>query len=80
VTAIHQFVPMLHRGDAVGRHTLCLRDAIVARGFESRIYVDAIDAQTRDETTPVLDYPGQAKADDVVPWLSGCPDVARRWW
>ena len=32
MSAIHQFVPMLHRGDAVGRHTLRLRDVMVAGG------------------------------------------------
>ena len=32
VTGIHQFVPMLHRADAVGRHTLRLRDVMVATG------------------------------------------------
>ena len=29
VSGIHQFVPMLHRADAVGRHTLRLRDVLV---------------------------------------------------
>jgi glycosyltransferase involved in cell wall biosynthesis len=79
VTAIHQFVPMLHRGDAVGRHTLSLRDAIVARGFESRIYVDAIDAETGDETTPVLDYPGRAQARDVVLYQFATASAMARW-
>jgi hypothetical protein len=46
MTAIHQFVPMLHRDDAVGRHTLRLRDVFVSRGIESRIYVEMIDPET----------------------------------
>jgi L-malate glycosyltransferase len=66
VNGIHQFVPVLHRGDAVGRHTLALRDAVLARGLESRIYVGTLEPETQDETTPVLDYPGQANGDDVV--------------
>jgi hypothetical protein len=37
VSGIHQFVPMLHRADAVGRHTLRLRDVLVARGIPSHI-------------------------------------------
>ncbi len=36
MTAVHQFVPMLHRADAVGRHTLRLREVLVARGVRSR--------------------------------------------
>jgi glycosyltransferase involved in cell wall biosynthesis len=66
VNGIHQFVPVLHRGDAVGRHTLALRDAAAARGLESRIYVGTLEAETHDETSPVLDYPGQAQSGDVV--------------
>jgi glycosyltransferase involved in cell wall biosynthesis len=66
VSGIHQFVPVLHGGDAVGRHTLGLRDAIVARGFESRIYVDTVEAGTRALTSPALAYPAEAHADDVV--------------
>jgi glycosyltransferase involved in cell wall biosynthesis len=66
VSGIHQFVPVLHHGDAVGRHTLSLRDAIAGRGLESRIYVGTVEAGTRAETTPVLDYPAQAAPGDVV--------------
>ncbi len=66
MSGIHQFVPVLHGGDAVGRHTLGLRDAIVARGFESRIYVDTVEAGTSALTSPALAYPAEAHADDVV--------------
>jgi glycosyltransferase involved in cell wall biosynthesis len=66
VSGIHQFVPVLHGGDAVGRHTLGLHDAIVARGFESRIYVDTVEEGTRALTSPALAYPAEAHADDVV--------------
>jgi glycosyltransferase involved in cell wall biosynthesis len=66
VSGIHQFVPVLHHGDAVGRHTLCLRDAIVARGLESRIYVDMIEVGTAAQTTPVVEYPAQAEASDTL--------------
>ena len=46
VSGIHQFVPMLHRADAVGRHTLRLRDVMVARGIASHIYVEMDDPDT----------------------------------
>jgi glycosyltransferase involved in cell wall biosynthesis len=82
VSGIHHFVPVLHRGDAVGRHTLRLRDATRARGIRSDIYVDTVEAETAGETIPVLDYPGAAESGDVVvyqfatasamaPWLAG---------
>ena len=53
MSGIHQFVPVLHAGDAVGRHTLSLRDAIAARGLESRIYVGTPEPATMTESTPV---------------------------
>ena len=82
VSGIHHFVPVLHRGDAVGRHTLRLRDATRARGFRSEIYVDTVDPDTEGETVPVLAYAGSAERGDVVvyqfatasamaPWLAG---------
>jgi len=82
VSGIHHFVPVLHRGDAVGRHTLRLRDATRARGFRSEIYVDTVDPETAAETVPVLSYAGAAENGDVVvyqfatasamaPWLAG---------
>ena len=82
MSGIHHFVPVLHRGDAVGRHTLRLRDATRARGIRSEIYVDTVDPETVAETEPVLSFSGTAEKGDVVvyqfatasamaPWLAG---------
>ncbi len=82
MSGIHHFVPVLHRGDAVGRHTVRLRDATRARGIASDIFVDTVDPETADETRPVLSYPETAAPGDVVvyqfatasamaPWLAG---------
>ena len=82
MSGIHHFVPVLHRGDAVGRHTLRLREATRARGFRSEIFVDTVDDDTAGETLPVLSYPESAQPSDVVvyqfatasamaPWLAG---------
>jgi glycosyltransferase involved in cell wall biosynthesis len=82
VSGIHHFVPVLHRGDAVGRHTLRLREATRGRGFRSEIFVDTVDDDTAAETMPVLSYPDTAQPGDVVvyqfatasamaPWLAG---------
>jgi L-malate glycosyltransferase len=86
VSAVHHFVPVLHRGDAVGRHTLRLREASRKRGFRSEIFVDTVDDETADETLPVLSYPERAEPGDVVvyqfatasamaPWLAGRSDT-----
>jgi glycosyltransferase involved in cell wall biosynthesis len=81
VSGVHQFVPMLHEGDAVGRHTMKLRELLTARGITSRIYVDLTDPKTASETTPATAYlahaePGDillyqfATASDLAPWLA----------
>ncbi len=66
MSGIHQFVPILHAGDAVGGHTTRLRDAIVARGIASRIYVQATDPRTAGETEAFSAYPGTAQPGDVL--------------
>jgi glycosyltransferase involved in cell wall biosynthesis len=82
VSGVHHFVPVLHRGDAVGRHTLRLRDATRRRGFESNIFVDVVQDETADETLPAISYADHAHRGDVVvyqfataslmaPWLAG---------
>jgi glycosyltransferase involved in cell wall biosynthesis len=82
MSAVHQFVPMLHRDDAVGRHTLRLRDLLVARGITSRIYVEMTDPETAHETQPFPEYADVAAAGDILvyqfatasamaPWLDG---------
>jgi glycosyltransferase involved in cell wall biosynthesis len=82
VSAIHQFVPMLHRGDAVGRHTLRLREVLAGRGIESRIYVELVDGETASEVLPYRAYEDAARAADLLvyqfatasglaPWLGG---------
>jgi glycosyltransferase involved in cell wall biosynthesis len=82
VSGVHHFVPVLHRGDAVGRHTLRLRDATRRRGLESNIFVDVVQDETADETLPAISYADQAQRGDVVvyqfataslmaPWLAG---------
>ena len=86
MSGIHHFVPVLHRGDAVGRHTLRLRDATRARGVRSEIFVDTVDDATVAETMPVLSYPESAQPGDVVvyqfattsamaPWLASRPET-----
>ena len=85
MSGIHQFVPMLHRADAVGRHTLRLRDALVARGIASHIYVEMDDPDTASETRPFARYAEEAEAGDVLvyqfatasamgAWLSARPE------
>jgi L-malate glycosyltransferase len=80
-TAIHQFVPMLHRDDAVGRHTLRIRDVLHERGIASNVYVEVIDPDTAADTKPFPAYDADAQrgdlllyqfatASNIAPWLA----------
>lgn len=82
---VHLFVPMLHRNDAVGKHTMAVRDALRQAGTRSQIYVDRPDPTTAAETRPYLDYEEDSEPDDVLiyqlatdsdmaVWLSGRPE------
>jgi glycosyltransferase involved in cell wall biosynthesis len=86
VSGIHQFVPMLHRADAVGRHTLRLRDILVGHGVSSHIYVEMDDPETASETRSFGRYVEEATAGDVLvyqfatasalgPWLVARPET-----
>ena len=81
MSGIHQFVPMLHRGDAVGRHALALRDEMRAQGIDSRIYVELVDPDTASECEPASAYEATSRPGDVLvyqlatasqlaPWLA----------
>lgn len=66
MTGVHQFVPMLHRHDAVGGHTRAVRDRLVAAGVPSRIYTEIPDPHTATETRHYLEYDADAEAGDIL--------------
>ncbi|MGO9029268.1 MAG: glycosyltransferase family 4 protein [Acidimicrobiales bacterium] len=85
MSGIHQFVPMLHRHDAVGEHTRSLRDLLVAGGTTSRIYSELPDPGTVSETRPYRQYEADAEDGDILiyqfatessmaGWLAGRPE------
>ncbi len=79
MSGIHQFVPMLHRGDAVGRHTVRLRDLMLARGIESRIYVELIDPETAGETLLASTYPEHSRSGDVLLYQFATASAMAAW-
>ncbi len=79
MSAIHQFVPMLHRDDAVGRHTLRLRDVFVSRGIESRVYVEMIDPETEAETRLFPRYADEAQRGDVLLYQFATASAIASW-
>jgi len=79
VSAIHQFVPMLHHGDAVGRHTLRLREVMAARGIRSQIYVELDDPETVSETRPFASYAQEAESGDVLIYQFATASAIASW-
>jgi glycosyltransferase involved in cell wall biosynthesis len=79
VSGIHQFVPMLHRADAVGRHTLRLRDIAAARGIPSHIYVEMDDPETAAETRPFTRYADEAAPGDVLVYQFATASALGAW-
>jgi L-malate glycosyltransferase len=79
VSGIHHFVPVLHGGDAVGRHTLRLREATRRRGIASEIFVDTVDEETVTETRPVLSYADMAQPGDVVVYQFATASAMAPW-
>jgi L-malate glycosyltransferase len=79
VTSVHQFVPTLHRGDAVGRHTLRLRDVLVARGVDSRIFVETPDPETYAESQHYTTYPAMSRPGDVLLYQLATASAIASW-
>ncbi len=79
MTGIHQFVPMLHRYDAVGEHTLALRELLRGSGITSRIYSEVPDPATADETSPYIDYEVDAEPGDVLVYQYATESAMASW-
>ena len=90
MSGVHQFVPMLHRGDAVGQHTLGVQAALAGRGVESQIYVELDDPETAASTRRASSYPEEAApgdllvyqfatASDLAGWLGARPALHVTW-
>jgi glycosyltransferase involved in cell wall biosynthesis len=79
MSAVHQFVPMLHRHDAVGEHTRALRDRLVSAGLTSTIYSEIPDPATADETRHYLDYESESAAGDVLVYQFATESVLAGW-
>jgi glycosyltransferase involved in cell wall biosynthesis len=70
---------MLHRGDAVGRHTLRLREVMAARGIRSQIYVELVDPETASDTRPFASYAEEAETGDVLVYQFATASAIAAW-
>jgi glycosyltransferase involved in cell wall biosynthesis len=77
MTSVHQLVPTISPRDAVGNHTLALREVIRELGFESEIFSMFRHPDLMSETHYVDRLPGDA--DALIYQLSIGSPVAERW-
>jgi L-malate glycosyltransferase len=67
VTRIDQWLPALHRGDAIGDSALLMRDAFRSWGHEADVWVLEADEDVAGEGRPYAGFPSAgAHPDDVV--------------
>lgn len=79
MSGVHLFVPMLHRRDAVGEHTLAVWNRLVASGVTSTIYCERPDPATADLTRAYLDYENDAEPGDVLVYQFATESVIAGW-
>jgi len=77
MTSVHQLVPTISPRDAVGNHTLALREILRSSGFESEIFSMFRHSDLMADTHYVDDLPGDA--DAVIYQFSIGSPVADRW-
>lgn len=66
MTTVHQLVPVLAGADAIGSHTLQLRSALRAAGFESDVFAEVVHDDVRGEARPVGQLGRRSSADLLV--------------
>jgi len=63
---IDQWVPTLHRGDAIGDSARLMRDAFRAWGHEADVYALELDADLQDDGRPFAEWKAGGPRDVVV--------------
>jgi glycosyltransferase involved in cell wall biosynthesis len=56
LTAVHQFLPVLAAGDAIGNHVLRIRRILREAGYDSEVFAADIHPPVRREARSYLDY------------------------
>lgn len=63
---IHQIVPNIRRGDAIGNTSLSLQRVLRSIGFESEIYREKCSADLEQSTRPAEEYLNVSSPDNIV--------------
>lgn len=73
---IHQLLPALHPGDAVGNEALALRDRLRRAGFASEIFAAWADPRVLAEVRTLVECRRLLTADSVLLYHFGCGSPA----
>ena len=79
MTTVHQVIPVLSPHDAVGNHTLQVRDALRQAGFESEVFAEHRFGHHGSTGHLLTDFPEQATAPDLVIYQSSTGSSAVEW-
>jgi glycosyltransferase involved in cell wall biosynthesis len=79
VTTVHQVIPVLAPHDAVGNHTLQVRDALRDAGFESEVFAEFRFGHHQHTGQLLTDFPEEASAPDLLIYQSSTGSSAVEW-
>jgi glycosyltransferase involved in cell wall biosynthesis len=66
VTAVHQLLPVLSPGDAIGQAARRMRTALIEAGYRSEIFAEEIHQRLLGEARPAAELPGAVAPGDVA--------------
>jgi len=79
VTTVHQIIPVLAPHDAVGNHTLMVRDALREAGFTSEVFSELRFGDRAGVGLALSDYDAQAGDADLLVYQSSTGSSAAQW-
>lgn len=79
MTTVHQVIPVLAPHDAVGNHTLMVREALREAGFESEVFAELRFGDRTGIGMPLSDYDAHAGEADLVIYQSSTGSAVADW-
>lgn len=79
MTTVHQIIPVLAPHDAVGNHTLQVREALRHAGFESEVFAELRFGHHRDTGRLLSDFPQPGGAADLLIYQSSTGSSVADW-
>jgi glycosyltransferase involved in cell wall biosynthesis len=78
LSAVHQILPALLYGDAIGNYALALRRLFREWGYRSEIFAAQLDARAAEDARPLDAFDAQSDSITVYHYAVGCKDATER--